>query len=530
MKGFFSQIYDPRQKTRLTMRPEDQMITTDEILAAEYNSEYLGVTHFQLMEAVGARIAAETATRIRNRVNPKIHVIAGPGKNGGDGFAVARHLASQGYKVKVTLAGKTSDVHDESTKQQLDAILGMTDSVQFESLPDSSQLRPVEADIIFDAVLGYGVKGELRQPLLGAVRIINRSKGYKIAIDLPSGLDSDMGEPHGDAVKADLTISLHKIKQGLVKGAAYAGETISLSIGIPPEAETYAGPGDVKILWKPRPATAHKGEYGRLLIIGGSENFTGAPAFSALAATKCGTDLVYVAAPARTSEIIASYSPDLINIKLPGDHINPRALPELSRWTKTADAIVLGPGVGLHDETVEAVKKLISDAAEQNKPMVLDADALKIFGRSRRRLKNPTVLTPHQGEFAQVLQRKISADPQLRQEAVKQLATETGATVVLKGSVDIIADPTRMKFNRTGNPYMTVGGTGDVLTGIIGAFLAQKVEPFKAAVAGAFLNGLSGDMLIQEKGPTVTPLALVDQIPRAIKYCVDGPPFPKIRR
>src|SRR5881409_384401 len=146
-----------------------------------------------------------------------------------------------------------------------------------------------------------------------------------------------------------------------------------------------------------------------------------------------------------------------------------------------------------------------------------------------RRLKSPAVLTPHQGEFAQVLQRKISPDTQLRQEAARQLATETGATVVLKANVDIIADTNRLRLNKTGNPYMTVGGTGDILTGIIGAFLSQKADPFRAAVAGAFLNGLAGDMLMKEKGPTVTPLALVDHIPRAIKYCADGPPFPPIQ-
>src|SRR6266496_3202458 len=414
------------------MGPGEQTITNDEMLAAEYNSEYLGVTHFQLMEAVGARTADRIAEKTRGKTNPRIHVIAGPGKNGGDGFATARHLASQGYKVRVTLVARTSDVHDEAARHQLDAILQMTDSIQFESLPDSSQLRPIEADIILDAVLGYGIKGELRQPLLGAVRIINRSRGYKIGLDLPSGLDS-------------------------------------------------------------------------------------------------GTGLVYVASPAKTAETIASYSPDLITIKLPGDHLNPRALPELAKWTTTVDAIVLGPGIGLHEETVDAVKKLITEAGEQNKPMVLDADALKIFGRNRRRLKSPAVLTPHQGEFAQVLQRKISPDTQLRQEAARQLATETGATVVLKANIDIIADTNRLRLNKTGNPYMTVGGTGDILTSIIGAFLSQKADPFRAAVAGAFLNGLAGDMLMKEKGPTVTPLALVDHIPRAIKYCADGPPFPPIQ-
>ena len=511
------------------MRPGEPVISTDEMLAAEYNAGYLGVTRFQLMETVGAKIAQEISNRLTGKTNPRTHIIAGPGKNGGDGFATARHLASQGYRVRVTLVGRATDVHDSSSNQQLDAILQMTDSIQFESLPDSSQLRPVEADVILDAILGYGIKGELRQPLLGAVRVFNRSKGYKISLDIPSGLDSDTGEPHGEAVKADLTISIHKIKQGLVRAPQYAGETISLPIGIPPEAETYAGPGDFKTLWKPRPPTAHKGDHGRLLIIGGSENFTGAPAFSALAATKCGTDLVYVASPTKTSEIIASYSPDLVTIRLPGEHLTLKALPELSRWMNIADAIVLGPGIGLHEETIDAVKKLIGEAGELNKPVVLDADALKIFGRSRRKLKNPTVLTPHQGEFAALLQRKISPDLQLRQEAASQLATETGTTVVLKGNVDIIADSTKIKLNRTGNPYMTVGGTGDILTGIIGALLAQKVEPFRAAAAGAFLNGLAGDMLMREKGPTVTPLALVDHIQRAIKYCVDGPPYEPLR-
>src|SRR2546425_13244560 len=151
----------------------------------------------------------------------------------------------------------------------------------------------------------------------------------------------------------------------------------------------------------------------------------------------------------------------------------------------TSDAIVLGPEIELHKEKVDTDKNLISQTGELNKALVLDADALKIFGRSRRRLDNPTVLTPHSGEFAQVLQRKISPEITLRQEATTQLAKETGATVVLKGNVDRIADPTRLKLNKTGNPYMTVGGTGDVLTGIIGALLAQHIEPFKAATAVA---------------------------------------------
>src|SRR5207253_9398209 len=134
------------------------------------------------------------------------------------------------------------------------------------------------------------------------------------------------------------------------------------------------------------------------LIIGGSENFTGAPAFSALAATKCGTDLVYVASPTKTSEIIASYSPDLITVKLPGEHLNLKDLPELEKWMTSSDAIVLGPRLGLHEDTVDVVKKLITQTGEHNKPLVLDADALRIVGRRRRRLNRQAVLTPQAGD------------------------------------------------------------------------------------------------------------------------------------
>ncbi len=512
------------------MKPGEASITSDEMQSVELNSEFLGVTHFQLMETVGSKIAVEIASRVRGKSNPKIHVVAGTGKNGGDGIAVARHLASLGFNVKITLVGKADEVCDHAAKHQLNSILQMQDSVELETVPDSSQLRPVEADFIVDALLGTGVRGDLRQPLLGAVRMINKSKGYKVAIDLPSGLDTDTGQPHGEAVKADLTISLHKTKQGLLKSREYVGELLVLSIGIPPEAETYAGPGDFKILWKPRPPEAHKGQFGRLLVIGGSENYTGAPTFSALAATKCGTDLVYVASPQKASEIISSYSPDLITIRLPGDHLNPKALVELEPWVKLADAVVIGPGIGLHEETADAIWKLISAVESLGKTLVLDADALKIFGRRRRKFKTTTVLTPHAGEFTAISQRKLSTDQKLRQEAVVQLAKEIGATIILKGHVDIIADERRVKLNKTGNPYMTVGGTGDLLTGIVGGLVAQKIDSFQASVAAAFLNGIAGDMLIAEKGPAIIPSNLLEYIPKAMKYCVDGPPYPSIKK
>lgn len=509
-----------------------EVLSNEDMQVAELNSEYLGVTNFQLMEAVGAKAASEIIARMpKGKPNPKVHVFSGPGKNGGDGFSIARHLTSMGLRVKVTLVSRTAEVNDYAARQQLTAILQMKESVEFEAAHDSSQLKAIEAELIVDSLLGTGVKGPLREPLLGAVRALNKSRGFKVAVDIPSGLDTDTGEPHGDAVKADLTICLHKTKKGLLEAKQYVGTLVVLPIGIPLEAELFTGPGDFKVLWKPRPDESRKGDFGRLLVIGGSENFTGAPAFAALAATKIGTDLVYVAAPQKTAEIITSYSPDLISIKLPGEHLSPRALPELSRWTSNMDAIVLGPGIGIHDETADSVWKLISEAESLKKPLVLDADALKVFGRRRRKLRTPCIITPHAGEFAAVAQRKLSSEIELNKEAAAQLAKELGSTVVLKGHVDIIANADgRVRLNRTGNPYMTVGGTGDILSGLAGGLLAQHVEPFRAGCAAVFLNGLAGDIMISEKVPTITPSALVDYLPKAMRYCIEGPPYPAISK
>jgi len=239
-----------------------------------------------------------------------------------------------------------------------------------------------------------------------------------------------------------------------------------------------------------------------------------------------GTDLVYVASPEQTANIIASYSPDLITVKLPGQHVNIRAVETLEPWVKKSDAVIIGPGIGLHEETAEAVWKLISLVESQMKPLVLDADALKVYGRRRRKFKTPTVLTPHAGEFAAITQRKVSEDIQVREESTVQLAKEVEATVILKGAIDIIADTVHVKRARSGTPFMTVGGTGDALTGMVGSLLSQHVDPFRASTASAFLNGLAGELLIRDGAPTITTSRLVEYIQEAMKYCIQGPPYP----
>jgi len=333
---------------------------------------------------------------------------------------------------------------------------------------------------------------------------------------VPTGVDSDSGETLGTAVKANLTITFHKTKKGLENAKEYVGKLIVKDIGLPKEFENYAGPGDVSLVTKTRPLESHKGDFGRLLVIGGSETFSGAPALVALVALRTGVDLAYVAAPEKTAYAISSMSPDLITLKLGGEHLNLGNIPALKAYIGLVNAVVLGPGLGLHVKTKESVKAIIEVIESAGKPLLLDADGLKAFAEFKRRLNVPLVLTPHAGEYAILTGRKVLENLNERVSEVQKTAAELGAVILLKGPVDVISDGKRFKLNFTGNPGMTVGGTGDVLSGIVGAFLAQQNEAFEAATAGAFVNGAAGDFVLEEKGYHMISTDLIDWVPHVL--------------
>jgi NAD(P)H-hydrate epimerase len=251
-------------------------------------------------------------------------------------------------------------------------------------------------------------------------------------------------------------------------------------------------------------------------VVGGSKTYSGAPALVALAAFRTGVDLTYVAAPEAASYAISAMSPDIITVKLKGTRLNVSNASDVKQCMQTATAIVVGPGLDRHPETQRAVEELISAAEEAGRPLLLDADGLKAFAAFKRPLKTPSVLTPHAGEYAMLTGKELPSDLDERAEKVRKTAKRLNAVVLLKGPVDLISDGKRVKLNRTGNPGMTVGGTGDVLSGIVGAFLAQQADPFEAAVAGAFINGTAGDFVKSEKGYHMVASDLLDWIPRVI--------------
>jgi hydroxyethylthiazole kinase-like uncharacterized protein yjeF len=491
-----------------------EAITSREMRALELNAEYFGVSRLQLMENAGHNVALEIALRFKP--DKSVAIFCGLGGNGGDGFVVARHLSSMGFKVTVILAGKVKEISHKAALENWNALQFLKESVSIHEVDDSSLIPNITADIVVDALLGTGTKGKPKPPISQLVEKINTMNAFRVAVDVPTGIDSDTGETLGTAVKANLTITFHKTKKGLENAREHVGELIVKDIGLPKEFENYAGPGDVLLAIKPRPSEAHKGDFGRLLVIGGSETFSGAPAFVALAALRTGVDLAYIATPEKTAHTIASMSPDLITIKLEGTHLNTGNVSALKTYIESANAIALGPGLGLHPETKEAVKAVIDSVEVAAKPLLLDADGLKAFAEFKRKLRVPSVLTPHVGEYAILTGKKAPENLKEKASEVQKTAGELGATILLKGPVDIISDEKRFKLNFTGNPGMTVGGTGDVLSGIVAAFLAHQIDPFEAAVAGAFVNGAAGDFVFQEKGYHMISTDLIQKISQVL--------------
>lgn len=503
-------------------------ITSRMMNLIDENSDYLGVKRLVLMENAGANVARAICSRA-NVKGRRVVVVAYIGNKGGDGFVTARHLASMGAKVTVILLSDPNRIVSEEARINWRILENMEYTVETITVEDIQKFLNVrdliiDADVVVDAMLGTGVRGELRDPIRAAVNAINNVKGKAliVSIDIPTGLNPDTGEIHGVAVKADITVTHHKPKIGLLTNNAkeYTGEVIVSSIGIPLEAELFTGPGDIRQAIKPRYRYAHKGDYGRILIIGGSKEFSGAPALAALASLRTGADIAVVAAPETVANVIRGFSPSIIVKPLPCSYLNTEALselPEIDRY----DVIVLGPGLGVKEEVFEACFEVVKTAKEKGKPMVIDADAIKALGKDTSVIHGvKAILTPHVGEFYMLSGIKLPDEGNKgwieRIDIVRNIAARLNTTILLKSHYDIISDGEHVKINRTGNPAMTVGGTGDVLTGITSTFLAWTLDPFKSACAGAFTNGVLGDYVRKNLGNHILPTDLIDAIPKVL--------------
>ncbi|SEP68018.1 NAD(P)H-hydrate dehydratase [Natrinema salaciae] len=448
------------------------MITGERMAAVDENAAALGVSRKQLMESSGHAVARE----VRAVADPgdRVVVVAGRGNNGGDAFVAARFLDD--YEVTTLLLGRAAQIGTDIARENWDAL----ERADYDTreVTDSSGVALPDADVVVDAMLGTGISGDLREPAATAAAAITEADATVVAVDVPSGFDADAGDHADNGVEADRVVTFHDAKPGLA--ALDAAVTVA-DIGIPVAAERFVGPGDVRLA---RP----DGRDGRPYVIGGGP-YTGAPALAAQAALRAGAELSFVAAPDSIAGEIQGYSEDLIVQPYDSDVLTPAVADDLLETAERYDdVVVIGPGLGTADETLEAARQFLASYTGR---AVVDADALEVV--SDLETDATLVCTPNRRELARMGGPEAD-DLAAAADEIEAFAAEIGHIVLAKGANDVISDGERTRISRSGTVGMTVGGTGDTLAGIVAALL-EHADPLDAAAAGAHVNGLAGERL-----------------------------------
>ena len=514
--------------------------------------EEYGLCGLVLMENAGIGVVREMVRRYGPLDHKTVTVIAGKGNNGGDGFVIARHLHQKGIRVGVLLLGRAGQAKgDARTNLQIYEKIGgdlqeLPQSLSAKRDIETVQARLHRSHLIVDAIFGTGLAGSLLdQPGQTAAQVIslmNESAKPVVAVDIPSGISSDTGEVLGAAVKADLTVTFELPKRGhyLHPGAAFRGALRVVEIGIPSSlVRELSAP--VQLLLRreirenlpDRPPEAHKGRFGHVLVIAGSVGKTGAAALAAHSALRAGAGLVTLATPSSLNPVLEQKLTEAMTVPLPetpSQTLSLRAEKDLMDLARGKTAIILGPGLSTHPETQELVRKLLGTLEI---PVVLDADGINalaghtaLLGQCRATL----ILSPHPGEMGRLLgttSQKVQED---RLGISQDFARQHRLWLVLKGAYTVLADPDgRLFINPTGNEGMATGGTGDVLSGILGGLIAQGLSPSQAIKVGVYLHGLAGDLAASQKGNTgMIATDLMECLPPAIQEIrfVSGEPDP----
>ena len=505
--------------------------------ADRYTIDEIGIPSLVLMENAGRQVVAAIESAYESKLDGRVAVLCGRGNNGGDGFVVARTLLQHGIETSVFVIGALADVRgDARTNLDILGRLGVTVvEIGDEQSWELHFSEISQCSLIVDAIFGTGLKTAVAGMIETVIADVNASEIPVVSVDLPSGLSADTPHLIGDCIDASLTVTLAAPKLPLVlpPGEAYAGEVVIADIGIPYEVIEGLEGSHVELLTPeqlrssvgPRAADSHKGDFGRLTIVAGSMGKTGAAHLAAMGALRSGAGLVTVATPRCCLPVLAALSPVFMTVDLPDDPAGTLDASGVDKLLEQEhDVIACGPGLGRTPQVAQFVRALLDKATV---PLVLDADALTVLaddpGQLTGREERDLIITPHPGEMARLVGASIADVQANRIQVASDFATAHQVYVVLKGHRTVIATPEgRVFINPTGNPGMATGGTGDVLTGMIAAWLAQLLDAEAACRLAVFLHGAAGDLAEVNQGQvSMIATDLLDHLGGALKVLTD---------
>lgn len=487
------------------------------------SSECSGIPSLTLMENAGAAVADFIRS---DYPAATIAVICGKGNNGGDGFVVARKLHEDGREVRVLLLAEPSELRGDAAAMYSKLPVTAVTAKSPEALNRADALAVFDGDVLVDAILGTGFRPPVSNLYADAIVKMNASKGPVVAVDIPSGADADArGEQTGVIARADAIVTFTAPRLAHVSGNLTSGSIVVAPIGSPDAAIVSSlnlnviTAGDVAPLIGPRKPNSNKGNFGHVLVVGGSRGKAGAAAMAGMAALRAGAGLSTVATASSAMATVAGFHPELMTEELAetgAGSISSSALSQAGEIAKRKSVLAIGPGISRHPETSEFVRELIRliSASRQSKEsilIVLDADGLNAFEGRTNELKiartadpkiGAMVITPHPGEMARLIGCSITEVQEHRESVARNFAAEHNVVVVLKGRRTLIADPDGAVWvNTTGNPGMATGGTGDILTGMVAGFMAQNpTRIFDSVIAAVHLHGMAGDVARESVG------------------------------
>jgi len=515
------------------------VVTAAEMQAMDRQTiDAFGLPGRVLMENAGREATRFLFNQFPDLKNKRVGVIAGRGNNGGDGFVIARCLNQTGVSVTVyLLTGSKKVKGDAAANLHLLEPLGVpVIEVPDEKAFSHHQAEMADLEIWVDAILGTGLKSDVKGFFKTIIDFINGLKKPVLAVDIPSGLNSDTGQLCGTCIRAQATATFGFAKIGhmIYPGAAHTGTLEIMDIGIPPHIVESVGPRQYLVTPRiiqscliPRSPAAHKGSTGHLLVVAGSRGKTGAAAMTSMSALRVGAGLVTLGIAESLNAVLETQMMEAMTVPLPENRsgfLSESALDVIKNLMPGKKCLAIGPGIGRSEEIQTIICRLIG---ESDIPLVIDADGLNnLAGRVQvlQQAQAPVILTPHPGEMARLLDTDVAAVQQDRVTCARKFASEYAVHVVLKGARTVIALPDgRVFINPTGNSGMASGGMGDVLTGIIAGLVTQGLAPESAAYAGVYLHGAAADSLAQTLGPYgYLASDVMNALPGEIKKIVSG--------